>query len=77
MAVSLGHNEVVWLAVSEDADLSQIGCEVVPTSVLLCWLGLSADDQLATPQLLLFDLDNLAKVLDPRIDVLQFSLGGD
>ena len=76
-AVSLGHNQVVSLTVSEDADFSQIGSEVVPTCMLLSWLRLSADHKLTALQLLILDLDNLLEVLDPWIGSLQFSLGVD
>ena len=73
-AVSLGHNQVVSLTVSEDTDFSQVGCEVVPTCMLLSWLRLSADHKLTALQLLILDLDNLLEVLDPWIGSLQFSL---
>ena len=76
-AISLGHNQIVWPTVSEDADFSQIGCEVVPTCMLLSWLRLSADHKLAALQLLILDLDNLLEVLDPWIGSLQLSLGVD
>ena len=76
-AIALGHDEVVWPTVSEDADFSQIGREVVPTRMLLSWLRLSADHKLAALQLLILDLDNLLEVLDPWIGSLQLSLGVD
>ena len=73
-AIALGHDQVVRPTVSEDADFSQIGCEVVPTCMLLSWLRLSTDHKLAALQLLILDLDNLLEVLDPWIGSLQFSL---
>ena len=76
-AISLGHYQIVWPTVSEDADFSQIGREVVPTRMLLSWLRLSADHKLAALQLLILDLDNLLEVLDPWIGSLQLSLGVD
>lgn len=73
-AISLGHNKVVGPTVSEDADFSQIGGEVVSTRMLLSWPRPSADHKLAALQFLILDLDNLLEVLDPWIGSLQFSL---
>ena len=74
VAVAPGHHEIMRSTVSEHADFCKADREVVGARVCPSWPILGADHQLPPTQLLLLDLDNLAEVLDPGIDLSQLSL---